>query len=195
MARSFFPAAFELGRPAARSGADPFLTLHREVNRLFDDALRSPGAGGAAGAAAVSPRMNVGETAQELRVEVELPGVPEADVRVDLNGDVLTIHGEKRAEREDAQHHISERAFGSFARSLRLPFPADPDRVRATFHNGVLTVTVPKPSAQDRVHRIPVQQARGGAARGGNDQEAVAGHPTPETTQAAKGERDGGQAS
>ena len=195
MARSLFPITFEVGHHAARAGADPFLVLHREVNRLFDDALRGPGAGSSASSVAMTPRMNVGETGQELRIEVELPGVPEGDVHVELAGDVLTIRGEKRIEREDVQHHIAERSFGTFARSLRLPFPADPGGVQATFHNGVLTVTVPKPSPQDRVHRIPVQPARSGVAQGGNGQAAaVAGHPTPETTHAGTGtdERDKG---
>ena len=196
MARSFFPIAFEMSHPAARAGAEPFLALHREVNRLFDDAFRGPGAGSnAAGAAMTTPRMNVGETGQELRIEVELPGVSEDDVRVELAGDVLTIRGEKRIEREDVQHHIAERSFGTFARSLRLPFPAEPDRVQASFHNGVLTVTLPKPSAQDRVHHIPVQPARSGVARGsGGQAAAVAGHPTPETTHEGGGtdERDKG---
>jgi HSP20 family protein len=188
MARSLFPIAFEMGHPAGRAGADPFLALHREVNRLFDDALRGPGG------ATMAPRMNVGETGQELRIEVELPGVPEADVHVDLAGDVLTIRGEKRAEHEDVQHHIAERSFGTFARSVRLPFSADPDRVQAIFRNGVLTIALPKPSVQDRVHRIPVQPASHGAVRGGNGQAAVAGHPTPETTHEGAGtsERDGG---
>lgn len=183
MARSLFPVVFEVGHPAARASADPFLALHREVNRLFDDAVRAPGTGsGAAGAVMAAPRMNVGETDQELRIEVELPGVSDDDVQVDLVGDVLTIRGEKRVERADVQHHIAERSFGTFARSLRLPFHAEPDRVRATFRNGVLTVAVPKPSAEDRVHRIPVQAARGGAVAGGAQDAAVAGHPTLETT-------------
>ena len=103
---------------------------------------------------------------------------------MELAGDVLTIRGEKRVEREDLQHHIVERSFGTFARSLRLPFPTEPDRARATFHNGVLTIpTLPKPAAQERVHRIPVQPARGAADRGcDGPAAAVAGHPTPETT-------------
>ncbi len=176
MARSFVPLTFEVRHPAARAGA--------------------------ASAAAAMPCMNVGETVQELRIEVELPGVPEEDVQVELAGDVLTIRGEKRIEREDVQHHIAERSFGTFARSLRLPFPAEPDRARATFHNGVLTITLPKPAAQERVHRIPVQAARGAAAGGSNGQAAaVAGHPTPETTHegsavvtaAAADERDKGR--
>ena len=153
MARSFVPLTFEVGHPAPRTDA-------------------------------ATPCMNVGETGQELRVEVELPGVSEEDVHVELAGDMLTIRGEKKVEREDVQHHIAERSFGTFARSLRLPFPVEPDRIQATFHNGVLTIALPKPPAQERVHRIPVQPARGGAARGSNGHAAaVAGHPTPETTQ------------
>jgi HSP20 family protein len=182
MARSSFPVIFEVGRSAAR--ADPFLALHREMNRLFDDVLRGRGAVSSSdGAAMTMPRMNVGEAGQEFRIEVELPGVSEGDVRVELAGDVLTIHGEKRVERQDMQHHIAERSFGTFARSLRLPFPADPDRVQATFHNGVLTITLPKLSPQDRVHHIPVQPVRDPAAPGVHGHAAaVAGHPTPETT-------------
>ncbi len=159
MARSFVPLTFEIGHSAARPDT------------------------AAATAATATPCMNVGETGQELRIEVELPGVLEEDVHVELAGDVLTIRGEKRVEREDLQHHIAERSFGTFARSLRLPFPAEPDRAHATFHNGVLTITLPKPTAQDRVHRIPVRSAGGAAARGcDGPAAAVAGHPTPDTT-------------
>ncbi len=186
MARSFVPFVFEVGHPAARPGADPFLMLHREVNRVLDDALRSPGPGGQASSAAMAqPRMNVGETATELRIELELPGVSEADVHVEMAGDVLTIHGEKRAEHQDMQHHVVERSFGTFARSLRLPLPIDPARVQASFHNGVLTVTLPKPSMQDRVRRIPVQAAGNSPAGHGEHAamaSAVAGHPTSDTT-------------
>jgi HSP20 family protein len=58
--------------------------------------------------------MNVSETGQEIRVEAELPGVPEQDVHLELTGDMLTIRGEKRAEHEDALHHLVEWAFGTF---------------------------------------------------------------------------------
>ena len=191
MARSSFPVIFEVGHSASR--ADPFLALHREVNRLFDDALRGRGAVSSSDRAAMTmPRMNVGETDQEFRIEVELPGVSEGDLRVELAGDVLTIHGEKRVEREDMEQHIAERSFGTFARSLRLPFPADPDRVQATFHNGVLTITLPKPSPQDRVHHIPVQPLPGAVARGDyGHAAAVAGHPTPDTTREGMATNDG----
>lgn len=165
------------------------------MNRLLDDALRGRGSASSSdGAAMTMPRMNVGETGQEFRIEVELPGVSDEDVRVELAGDVLTIHGEKRVEREDMQHHIAERSFGTFARSLRLPFPADPDRVQAMFHNGVLAITLPKPSPQERVHHIPVQPVPGAAAPGGyGHAAAVAGHPTPDTTREGMATNDQGE--
>lgn len=187
MARSLVPLIFDAGLPASRS--DPFSSLHREMNRLFDDALRGSGPVGTA--SMMAPRMNVSETGQDIRIEVELPGVSEQDVHLDLTDDLLTIRGEKRATREDAQHHVVERSFGSFARSVRLPFSPEPDRVRASFAHGVLTITLPKSAAGSRVHRIQVRPGGGagegadaGSSSGGqNAAAAVAGHPTPDTTQ------------
>lgn len=189
MARSLVPLVFDAGFPASR--ADPFSSLHREMNRLFDDAMRGPGPAGTASMAA--PCMNVSETDRDIRIEVELPGVSEGDVQLDLTGDLLTVHGEKRGIRGDAQHHVVERSFGSFARSVRLPFSPEPDRVQAGFAHGVLTITVPKSAAGSRVHRIQVRPgggagegAGGGAdpsSGGRNAAAAVAGHPTPDTTQ------------
>lgn len=187
MARSLVPLVFEASLPAPRAGMDPFLSLHREMNRLFDDALRgfdpSAGTGGA-----LAPRMNVSETAEAIRVEVELPGVSEQDVYVELADDVLTIRGDKRTQREDAHHHVVERSSGAFSRSVRLPFAARPDQVQASFEHGVLTVTLPKSAAETRVHRIRVR-ATGSTAQSGQAGDnqgtaaACAGHPTPDTTQ------------
>jgi HSP20 family protein len=146
-------------------GGDPFLSLHREVNRLFDDALRggTPGASGEGQAPGgfVNARMNVSETDKEIRVTVELPGVSENDIDVSLDDDLLTIRGEKRIENRDETEnfHFVERSFGSFQRSLRLPFSVDPEKVQADFQNGVLTVTLPKTVEQERSRRIQVKGA------------------------------------
>lgn len=162
-------------------GGDPFLSLHREVNRLFDDAFRGfglPLAGGQAGGGSFVPAlMNVSETENEVRVTVELPGVDQKDVDVTLDDDVLTIRGEKRLERKDEKenYHFVERSFGSFQRSLRLPFPVDPDQVRAGFENGVLTVALPKSAQKERARRIQVQ---GGGQGGGGEEQASAGGST-----------------
>ena len=170
MARLPVRFGFESGFPAPMSGIDPFTTLHREMNRLFDDTLRGwPGASASGGGGGVmAPRMNVSETENEIRVEAELPGVSEKDVNIELSDDLLTLRGEKQAQREDKNqnYHIVERSFGSFARSVRLPFSPRPDQVKAEFTNGVLHITLPKSAAQERVHRIQVQQGSGGAAQG-----------------------------
>ena len=143
MARSLVPFVFEVGHPATSTGADPFTLLHRAVNRLFDDVLRGHGSAGGAGVMMVVPRLDVSETGQEVRIHAELPGAPEQDVQVEPTDDMLTIRAEKRAEYEDAQHHVAERSFRTFARTVRLPFAPRPDEVRATFEHGVLHTTLP----------------------------------------------------
>jgi HSP20 family protein len=151
-------------------GGDPFLSLHREMNRLFDDVFRgslgSP-SGGSQGGGAIVPPIDVSETDKEVRVCAEIPGVSEKDVDVTLDQDMLTIRGEKKFERdvEKENYHVSERSFGTFQRMLRLPFVVDPEQVKANFENGVLTVTLPKGQEQQRTRRIEVRGS--GAASGG----------------------------
>jgi HSP20 family protein len=155
---------------------DPVLSLHREMNRLFDDVFRGAGLPAATGSQSqgdvgnfVNTSINVSETENEIRITAELPGVTEQDIDVSLDDDVLTIRGEKRFERTDDKEnfHFVERSYGTFQRSLRLPYPVDPDQVQARFENGVLTVTVPKTGRQERSRRIQVQ---GRGARGPGSQ-------------------------
>lgn len=155
---------------------DPFLSLHREMNRLFDDVLHAgnvPASAGSQGQGAVgsfvNASMNVSETDKEIRVTAELPGVTEQDIDVSLDDDVLTIRGEKKFERKDDKenYHFIERSYGTFQRALRLPYPVDPTQVKASFDNGVLTVTVPKTGRQERSRRIQVErQGASGEAAG-----------------------------
>jgi HSP20 family protein len=175
--RSLLPSAFGgFTAPSLRQGSDPFLALHREMNRLFDEAFRGfglpeGGAGSepfASGGVAV-PRIDVSETEQDLKVFVELPGVDQNDVEITLNDDVLSIRGEKKVEHENKQrnYHVMERSSGSFARSIRLPFTVNPDQVQASFKDGVLTVALPKPAeTQQKERRIRI-------TRGGQDQGAI----------------------
>jgi HSP20 family protein len=150
---------------------DPFQSLHREMNRLFDDVFRTGSAqeAGQGGGVALSPNMDVSETENEVRICAELPGVKEEDVDLTLNDDVLTIRGEKKFERKDDRenYHFLERSYGSFQRSLRLPYPVNPDEVRADFENGVLTVSIPKSQQQQRSRRIQVQKGSGAQSGGG----------------------------
>jgi HSP20 family protein len=164
-------------------GDDPFLSLHREMNRLFDDVLRgtglpNPGRRGEGGNF-ITAQMNVSETQNELRITAELPGVSEQDIDISLEDDMLTIRGEKKFERKDEKEnfHFVECSYGTFQRSVRLPYQVNPDQVQARFENGVLTVTVPKTGRPERSHRIQVQ----GRAAGGQGGQVIEG------TQAGQG--------
>ena len=163
------------------SGGDPFMSLHREMNRLFDDVYRGgtsdqgTQSGGALGNF-VQTNMNVSETENEYRVTVEVPGVSEDDIDVRLENDILTIRGEKKLERseggENENYHFVERSYGSFQRSMRLPTQVDPERVNASCENGVLTITLPKAQQQERARRIELKRGKGSAESGKKQVEA-----------------------
>ena len=163
---------------------DPFLSLHREMNRLFDDVFRGAGLPAATGSQGqgdvgtfVNASMNVSETDNGMRITAELPGVSEQDIDIRLDDDVLTIRGEKKFERTDEKEnfHFVERSYGTFQRSLRLPYAIDPEQVQASFENGVLTVTLPKTERQERSRRIQVQGGRSQAAGSGGEAQGRAG--------------------
>jgi HSP20 family protein len=139
---------------------EPFGSLRRDMERLFEDFSRDFGWGAPALAGAgMAPRVDVGETESEIKVEAELPGVDEKDVEVVLSQGRLTIKGEKKQEREEKKkdYHLVERSYGSFARSIALPFEADADQIKASFAKGVLTVTVPKPpEVKAKEKKIPI---------------------------------------
>jgi HSP20 family protein len=137
----------------------PLLSLHREVNRLFDDAFRGFGVPALAGFdhAAGWPHVELGETDKELRVTAELPGLDEKDVEISVEEGALTLRGEKRSEVEDKDRGYSERSYGRFERRIGLPKGIDRDQASASFRNGVLTVTLPKTeAANEDVRRIPI---------------------------------------
>ena len=93
-----------------------------------------------------SPEIDVSETTSDVLVRVELPGMTRKDVDIALQGNVLTIQGEKKRKKK-AKHenvYIAERSFGFFSQSIMLPAPVEQGKVKATFTHGVLTVTLPK---------------------------------------------------
>jgi HSP20 family protein len=159
MASFFTP--FTSRMPIGRS--DPFMELHREMNRMFDDVFRAVG-GMPATAVMAAPRIDVHEAEGKYELTAELPGVTEKDIDLRIEDDVLTIRGEKRSERKDEQARLSERVYGSFQRSIQLPFLPDPSQVQANFENGVLTISLPKQGKQEKSHRIEVRGGQGGPA-------------------------------
>lgn len=144
--RSLIPIGRGRLSPWART-YDPFTSLQREVERVFEDFARGFPAF-AAPTTELTPKMDASETDKEFELTFELPGLEEKDVDINVADNVLTVRGEKKAEKEqkDKNYRTVERSYGSFVRSVELPDGIDPDAIKATITKGVLKVTVPKPA-------------------------------------------------
>ena len=121
-------------------------SLQGDMNRLFDRFFEGRAPNGA-GRRWV-PAMDLVETGEDFVLRADLPGMSQGDVKIELEDNVLTVSGERKAENEEKGegYHRVERAFGSFSRSLTLPQGVDTDRVEANFDKGVLEVRIPKPA-------------------------------------------------
>lgn len=145
---------------------DPTYELTRGMSDIFDTFFRrfdeepgSPLMRREFGFSAM-PSIDVDETDREVTVSADLPGLEEKDINVSLDGDILTLSGERKHEKEERRknYHRVERAYGSFSRTVALPEGIDHDNVKATFKKGVLTVKIAKlPGAKSLQRHIPVQ--------------------------------------
>jgi HSP20 family protein len=126
---------------------DPFRDIQSEMNRLFDSFLGRPATTATgAGSRIWMPVIDMYETNDDLVLNFELPGVPEKDISLSITGDVLTVKGERLFNQRlnDDNYFHMERAYGKFERSIRLPMPVQAGRVRATYRDGMLEVSLPK---------------------------------------------------
>ena len=108
------------------------------------------------------PEIDATETDNEMRVTAELPGMEEKDIEVQLSGDRLTIRGEKREDSEgnEKNRHVSERRYGSFLRTLRVPDGIESAQISAAMKNGVLTVVMPKSAVtKEKQRKIPISKS------------------------------------
>ena len=104
------------------------------------------------------PKVEVKENDKSYTVAVELPGLDEKEVKVEIDDDVLTISGEKKVEHTDDKTHYSERSYGSFTRAFTLPSDADRNGISANFSKGVLVLQIAKTAGRpDRARQIEVQ--------------------------------------
>lgn len=105
------------------------------------------------------PTVDVAETPEELIMTAELPGLTAKDVNVRVENGVLTLYGEKKETKEEADekrhYHLFERFYGEFRRTFTLPRAVNPDKVTAAFENGILTIRMPK-TAEAKGHVVPV---------------------------------------
>ena len=122
------------------------MTLREAMDRLFDDAFTRPLS---ASGVSVVPAIDLYETADEVVVKANLPGLTSDDVQITLTADVLTLRGELKpaGSQKEATYHIMERRYGVFERSLTLPTVVQTEKAKADFENGVLTITLPKAEA------------------------------------------------
>ena len=125
---------------------NPFEDMHHQLDRWV---------GNFAGAAADNndkadrnwvPAVDIFERGEETVVRAELPDVRKEDFDLKVENNVLTLHGEKRRDEtvEEGKYHRSERHYGSFTRSFKLPSTVDTSRIQARYENGVLEILVPK---------------------------------------------------
>jgi HSP20 family protein len=152
----------ELSAPFS-AAFNPLMNMRQEMDRLFDDTFR-----GFALAplgleerifegATAWPSIEITETAKQMKVMAELPGLDEKDVEVKLADGMLCICGEKKEGTEDQERRFSERFYGRFERRIALE-GVDENKISATFKNGVLTVTLEKmPTAASKVKQIPIK--------------------------------------
>jgi HSP20 family protein len=139
------PESKQVPASSAPSSVAPgriFTSLQREFDRVLEEFTH---AFDPYGPARISPRMNVSELSDKVEVSVELPGLDRKDIKIEMAGDVLTVSGEKKDEREETgrDFRLIERSYGAFSRSIELP-GADPAKIEACMDNGVLKITAPK---------------------------------------------------
>ncbi len=144
----------------------PYLSLQHDMNRVFDNFFRTFETGMMNQFSEMSegrfqPKVEVKESANDLRVSIELPGIDDNDLEVSVTDDALTISGEKREEKEESTcgYYHMERSYGSFRRRIPIQCSIDKDKAAATFKKGVLNVILPKTAdAKQNVKKITIKK-------------------------------------
>jgi len=137
---------------------DPFVQIRKEIDRLFDTAFRgfgfpSMGFGRELTPMAqtdwLKPTLDIGASEKKYTISVELPGVDEKEVQLELINDTLKIKGEKKQQKEEKEknYYRMERSYGSFQRVLSLPEDADQSNIKAVYKNGIMEITIPRKAA------------------------------------------------
>lgn len=132
----------------SRNEALPLSSLRRAMDRLFENFFEEwPSLGREEGNGGVfAPAIDLKDTDDALIAEVEIPGMTQKDISVQVEGDVLTIKGERKHEEEKKtkSYYRKECSYGAFERQVTLPVSVDRDKVEATYANGILQITLPK---------------------------------------------------
>lgn len=156
------PASYPRSYPGTLS---PLFRLHQQMDQLFEDAFRGFGMPARLdntswlNGSGFMPSLDIASEDDTYTVTVEVPGLSDKDINVELNNDVLTIKGNKKEESENRDKHFYrlERHYGEFQRVLALPADAQANDIRAEMKHGVLSIVIPrKPEDQSNVKRIAI---------------------------------------
>jgi HSP20 family protein len=131
--------------------SSPIFGLRREIDRLFEDTFARDGNNW-------TPAVDIKESDNDIRIDLELPGLRPEDVEITAENGLLSIRGEKRSERkegDDGRYHVVERSYGTFMRTFTLPQGVDESQIQAEFNDGVLSIRIPK-SALPQPRRIQI---------------------------------------
>lgn len=158
------PSALPVQRSGHLRQYSPAAQFHQEIDRMFDHFLRGfghPSLGLGRELASLSqtdwlkPTLDIAAGEKEYTICVELPGVDEKDVQLELLDETLVIKGEKKQEKEEKEknYYRMERSYGSFQRVLSLPEDAEHEGIGAAYKNGILTITVPRKTGPKKESR------------------------------------------
>jgi len=152
---STVPVRYHTPHPSAHRMENPILQMQRDMDRIFDNFFSGFGLApsrqgglfaGPLTSGFLKPTLDIGADDKEYTISIEVPGVDRQDVKIEIANGTLIIKGEKKQEKEEKEKNFyrMERSYGSFQRMLSLPADADQEQIKATFKNGVLTVTMPR---------------------------------------------------
>ena len=123
-----------------------FATLQDRINRVFRDSYSGAGQDEALTTSSFAPAVDVYEDEHKVSLKIEVPGIDEKDIDVRVENNTLTVHGERKIEKEEKEENYRrvERQYGTFTRTFTLPTTVDTENVSANYDKGVLKITLPK---------------------------------------------------
>jgi HSP20 family protein len=145
-----------------------FVTLQSRMNRLFQDSYSPEGSNEALTTTTFTPAVDVYEDEHNVTLKIEVPGVEEKDIDVRVENNTLSVHGERKFEKEEKEENYRrvERQYGSFTRTFTLPSSVDPEKIQANYDRGVLKIELAKRAeAKPKQIKIGVSSASAGPAK------------------------------
>jgi HSP20 family protein len=135
-----------------------FATLQDRINRVFRDSYTGGDRDESLTTSSFAPAVDVYEDEQKVTLKIEVPGIEEKDIDVRVENNTLTVHGERKIEKEEKEENYRrvERQYGSFTRTFTLPQTVDTENVSANYDKGVLKISLPK-KAEAKPKQIKVQ--------------------------------------